>query len=757
MATSPMIARRARGATATALSAAALGLALLALAALPPRARGADLVLKDGRPFCAVYKCSGFLPQADSFRPAKVGVPALEAYKGGKLFAYVFLSVDLVDIPAYSGKPLVTMMAMAPDGTILKSRVVHHDEPILLLGIPSSVLDVFTDQYLGHSVKDHFEVVSTGQLSEGVAHKRGEMPEAEEAQPAVAGAKRTGAHKAQTVKVDMITGATVTALTLDQTQTAAARKVARAVGLLPPAEQRKITWHAQYRPKTWSELVTEGSVGHLRVTPKQMNATPQGDQPWIDLYFGDVTEPVTGVNILGASTYNWLKTQLKPGEHVLFVISNGMSSFKGSAFVRGGIFDRFHIEQGLYRFTFHDLDYNPLYRVAAKGAPAFRESGLFIQRDSRYDPTLPWTFVYVGIRLTGETATSKEFKNFPAPYLLPAAYYDVKVIRTAGAEPSITARVWRREWPKALGLGAFLLLNFGVFFSRRWITRNPRRLEAVHVSVMAASVVVVGMVYRTPPSVTQIFPFVRWFREGLHFSLFLSDPLLFVFWIFIAVSLVLWGRGWFCGWVCPYGALLELVHRVSRRVLPKRWLVQFPPRIHNLLRRVRYGIFAALLILSVFSLSWAERLAEVEPFKTTWIVGVFHRDWYLMLYWWVLLAAGVFVFRFFCRYLCLLGAALSALTVFRLIDIRRREFCTACRICARGCESQAIDATGRINKFECLYCLECEQKYNDDAVCPPLVVARRKGAATAQAYVNRSLQAYQAAHGPKPGADRVAR
>jgi NosR/NirI family nitrous oxide reductase transcriptional regulator len=168
------------------------------------------------------------------------------------------------------------------------------------------------------------------------------------------------------------------------------------------------------------------------------------------------------------------------------------------------------------------------------------------------------------------------------------------------------------------------------------------------------------------------------------------------------------------------------VHVVSRRVLPRGWRYELPQRAHDLLRRLRYVILAVLIALAVFSLEWGERLAEVEPFKTTWIVGVFNRQWYLVLYWWVLLLAGVFTFRSFCRYLCPLGAALSIASALRLIGLPRKEFCTKCKICTRGCDSRAIDPQGRINRYECLYCLECEQKYNDDQVCPPLVVARRQ-------------------------------
>jgi NosR/NirI family nitrous oxide reductase transcriptional regulator len=282
----------------------------------------------------------------------------------------------------------------------------------------------------------------------------------------------------------------------------------------------------------------------------------------------------------------------------------------------------------------------------------------------------------------------------------------------------------------------------GVFFARRWLRASARRLEAVHLGVLAVAVVYIGLILKTPPSVTQLFPLVQTWEAGFRGDLFLADPLLFVFWIFIAASLVLWGRGWFCGWVCPYGALLELVYAVSKRVLPRRWRrLNFPPRVHNVLRRVRYVVLFALIAISVVSLEWAERLAEVEPFKTTWLVGVFHREWYLVLYWWMLLAASVFIFRFFCRYVCPLGAALSIGTALRLIGIRRKEFCTRCKLCARGCDSLAIDAQGRINKYECLYCMECEQKYYDDRVCPPLAIARRQ---------RERLERQQAAAGAPP-------
>ena len=49
-------------------------------------------------------------------------------------------------------------------------------------------------------------------------------------------------------------------------------------------------------------------------------------------------------------------------------------------------------------------------------------------------------------------------------------------------------------------------------------------------------------------------------------------------------------------------------------------------------------------------------LAEVEPLKTA-IILRFVRDWWFVLFAVALLVAGLFIERFFCRYLCPLGAA----------------------------------------------------------------------------------------------------
>ena len=81
------------------------------------------------------------MPGADSFSPRKGRPSYVEAHAGTgadrRLVGYVFLSTDIVDIPAYSGKPVVTLIGMDTKGIITGVKVLKHSEPILLLGIPN--------------------------------------------------------------------------------------------------------------------------------------------------------------------------------------------------------------------------------------------------------------------------------------------------------------------------------------------------------------------------------------------------------------------------------------------------------------------------------------------------------------------------------------------------------------------------------------------------------------------------------------------
>ena len=111
---------------------------------------------------CTYVDCAAVVPGADSFSARKGRPPYVEAYRGTgsarALVGYAFLSTDIVDMPGYSGKPIVTLIGMDKAGRITGTRVLRHSEPILLLGIPETALTGFLAQYLGKSVSDHVEI-----------------------------------------------------------------------------------------------------------------------------------------------------------------------------------------------------------------------------------------------------------------------------------------------------------------------------------------------------------------------------------------------------------------------------------------------------------------------------------------------------------------------------------------------------------------------------------------------------------------------
>ncbi len=177
------------------------------------------------------------------------------------------------------------------------------------------------------------------------------------------------------ISVDIVTGATVTVMVMDDNILRSAIKVARHYGLagLKP-EQKKTGPVASVNPEIdnvedWVTLVREGSVRRLKLTLSQINeAYNQSDdfrasdfpeegkanETFIELYAAVVSIPSIGRSLLGEAEYKNLLKKLKPGEQAIMLAGDGRFSFKGSGYVRGGIFDRFQIIQGDTSIRFHD-------------------------------------------------------------------------------------------------------------------------------------------------------------------------------------------------------------------------------------------------------------------------------------------------------------------------------------------------------------------------------------------------------------------
>lgn len=649
---------------------------------------------------CAYAPCTEALPGADSFSSRKGRPSYVEAYQTmagqKKLLGYVFLSTDIVDIPAYSGKPVVTLIGMDTAGRIVGIKILKHSEPILLVGIPEGELTKFINQYVGKFAWNKVEI-GRGRAEGGY------------------------------IGIDAISGATVTVIAENQVVMRSAYEIAKQVGLIKAVPKPQARFTRVSEKLDWQGLVEEGSIQHLLVQPDDVGLENRG-APSIDLFFGYLNAPAIGRSILGDRNYERLMADLKPNEHAIFIVANGAASFKGSGFVRGGIYDRIQVAQDMESFTFRDTDYLNLYGINAAGAPQFRESGIFIIRGSSFSAAYPWSLVFLGNKIDQQTGT-KTFANFDREYWLPARYLE-------GGRPVVIKPdpPWLLVWKSKtfeIVIFTFLLTGTAIVYAlrdklvRRSTRKNKRWVSIPKYLIWAVSVGFVGFYLMAQPSITHV---LTWFHALLFqwkWELFLSDPFIFIFWWFIIITAFIWGRGLFCGWLCPYGAMSEIAYKFARAVGLKRFQFKLPIRWHDKLKWVKYGVFAGLLAVSFYSMGLAERLAEIEPFKTTFLVGVWNRSWPFVAFWGALLTLALFTERPFCKYLCPLGAGLAIPTTFRFFGLKRKAECSSCHACAEGCGPQAIDAQGVIDPRECLLCLDCQILYYDSHACPPLAQERK--------------------------------
>ncbi len=680
-------------------------------------------------------KASDIFPGADRLGPPEGKPMVARAYAGENQLGYVYLTSDVVNTRGYSSKPIDTLIAIANNGKIVGAKLVQHHEPIVLIGIPQSKVDHFIQGYVGLNFVDS---------------------------PPRAGSP---------TPVDIISGATVTLMVIGDSITRSAIGVARVYGIgatqsgvaLAEAEApaKRVIDQDKTEIMSWDELVEVGAVRNMHLTIGDINKGfqetgrknaidhPESGDPddqFIDLYVALVSVPSIGRSLLDETEWKRLQERLKPGQQAMLVVGNGPYSFKGSGYVRGGIFDRIEIIQQENSFRFTDSSHKRLADIAAKNAPRFKEVALFVvPEDAVFDPLEPWRLQLMVQRII--SVKEKAFVTFDLAYTLPQAYTkaDPDAVVAAPASPAITTTesarttaetefeaappIWKQIWRAKTGqvaavLGALLLL-VGVFFFQDQLTRRPVFYDRFRLVFLTFSLFWLGWYGQAQLSVVNVLTFTSALRTDFRWEYFLMDPVVFILWCATAISMVFWNRGAFCGWLCPFGALQELTNRIAKRLGVKQ--ITVPHGVNQRLSTIKYVVFIVLFGFSLYELSVAEQLAEIEPFKTA-IILKFVRYWPFVLFAVLLLAAGLFIERFFCRYLCPLGAALAIPARLRVFDwLKRYRSCgNPCQRCNIECPVQAINPEGDINPNECIQCLHCQMLYHHDQKCPHLIQKNAK-------------------------------
>ncbi len=254
-------------------------------------------------------------------------------------------------------------------------------------------------------------------------------------------------------------------------------------------------------------------------------------------------------------------------------------------------------------------------------------------------------------------------------------------------------------------------LGLVVAFSALAFTSFFRKSATLKYVTLVASVIYVGIWKSTLLSVVNVFGLFGGnlppFRYSLAWYLFATIAI---------VSTILWGRV-YCGRVCAFGALTQLMDRV----LPARWRVNVPRALERRAAWIKYGILAGVIIYFLVTRN-PGIYPYVEPF---WLFGLHLRTPVLLTMLASLLIATVFVRNVYCRFLCPLGAFLGILSTLTVFRIKRWSECKTCRICEKACEWGAIKGP-EIIMTECVRCDDCERLYEDTKKCPHHLIIIRK-------------------------------
>lgn len=620
------------------------------------------------------------------------------------LAGYVFESADLAPLPGFAGVPPNLLVAIDAQGKFLDVAVLAQHEPVFLEGLGEEPLRRFVQQYRGMSLAQHVAIDSReARLADG-----------------------------RHAYLDGVAKATASVRIVNQAVLAAALHVARAK--LGFAQGRDPGMMARVRPLYREVLdvrtmLAQGLIGHRRLANADverlfaggagagLDAGHEPDGTFVDVHAALVSVPAIGSQLLDDESWRRLSARLEPGDHALLVRWSGRHDLLGEDFVRGSVPQRLQLRQDGLPLELRDLDLE--LRLRHPGAlPAGQLAVFRVLAQSGLDAGMPFAITLPITRSKGMVYPERITREASMAYRLPARFVEA---------PPDDGKGWRGSWRArrlelALLAAGLALLALALWQQRRlaasgWLPR----FRAGYLLFTAGFI---GYTMQAQLSIVNLTGAAQALLCGRGLDYLLFDPPTLALWGFVLLSLFRWGRGTFCGWLCPFGALQELAGMLGQAI----GLHQL--RLHTVrdrrLKRLKYLLLAVLLGAAAGAPQWLDLMVELEPFKTA-ITLNFVRAWPFVLYAAGLLLLAAVVHRFFCRYLCPLGAALALLGRVRLFDwIPRRAECgTPCQTCRHRCAYQAIDAGGAVAYDECFQCLDCMEIHDSPTRCAPLI-ARRK-------------------------------
>jgi polyferredoxin len=180
-----------------------------------------------------------------------------------------------------------------------------------------------------------------------------------------------------------------------------------------------------------------------------------------------------------------------------------------------------------------------------------------------------------------------------------------------------------------------------------------------------------------------------------------------------------------CGYLCPMGLIQELLYKIKSPKLKKN-------KVTRVLSYFKYVLLFALVI--IVPLIYGAQKMPLPAFckyvcpSGTSLGAIFllmnpsNNDFFSMLgslFTWkfllliIFLVGSVFIFRFFCRFFCPLGAIYGLFNKLSILGVKvDKSKCTSCSACINHCKMDVKE----VGDHECIQCGECRSVCHCNAI-----------------------------------------
>jgi len=181
----------------------------------------------------------------------------------------------------------------------------------------------------------------------------------------------------------------------------------------------------------------------------------------------------------------------------------------------------------------------------------------------------------------------------------------------------------------------------------------------------------------------------------------------------IPITIIL-GR-FFCGWMCGFGSFSDFIYGIRSKLFKTKWRIN--ERADAWMKYIKYVILGGLIAIvwsfnvSLFSTSspWDAFGMLATVGKTpdfSYVVSNLTIGFAILV---VIAVASLFIERFFCRYLCPMGAIFAIFSKLRIAKVKKPSAqCGKCRICTMNCAMGIpLYKMDVVNSVECINCMKC--------------------------------------------------